>query len=140
VGTLALEPSILRSIKKLQGIDMDDPSFDHDIMSYINSAFFHLHQLGVGPQAGFQIESDEAKWTDFLGEGAPIVLLNAVKTNIGLRVRGFFDPPQLSHVARAMEQQLLELDVRVNTAREETEWVTPEPDFMVVDGGSPSGE
>jgi hypothetical protein len=142
VGTLPpLEQSILRSTKKLVNIDMDDPSFDHDVITHINTAFFHLHQLGVGPQAGFAIEDEQAKWSDFLGEGAPTPLISAVKTNVALRVRAIFDPPTLPHVMKAMESQITESDVRINTLREETEWVHPDPiDLLIVDGGDPSGE
>lgn len=138
---MALEESILTGTKKLLNIAADDTSFDHDVITHINTAFFHLHQLGVGPQAGFMIEDESAVWADFLGETAPIVLVNAVKTNIALRVRGIFDMPQLPHLLSALKEQLLESDVRINTIREETEWVHPEPtDIMVVDGGDPTGE
>lgn len=137
---MALEQSILTSTKKLLNIGADDTSFDQDVITHINTAFFHLHQLGIGPQAGFAIEDDQAKWAEFLGEGAPVPLLSAVKTNVALRVRAIFDPPQVAHVQAAMKQQLEESDWRINTIREETEWVNPDPGFMIVDGGDPSGE
>jgi hypothetical protein len=135
-----MEQSILKSTKKLLNIGDDDQSFDLDITTHINTAFFHLHQLGIGPEAGFQIEDDQATWTDFLGEDASPLLRNAAKTNIALRVRLIFDPPQLQHLLSSVERQILESDVRMNMLREETDWVDPDPaDVLVVDGGDPSG-
>jgi hypothetical protein len=135
---MALEESILKSTKKKLNVNPDDTAFDIDLIDQINTAFFHLHQLGVGPTAGFQIEDDTKKWTDFLPNEEAMPLLNAVKTNVQLRVRQFFDPPQLSHMQIALKEQLLESDVRINILREETAWVDPDPsDLLVVDGGSP---
>jgi hypothetical protein len=136
-----LEESILTSTKKILNIGEEDSSFDQDIMTHINSAFSHLHQLGIGPQEGFQIAGPEEKWEDFLNEETPLPLLNAVKTNVHLRVRAIFDPPQLPHVMTAMNNQLLESDTRLLMMREETEWSDPDPaDVLVVDGGDPTGE
>lgn len=139
---MALEDSILKSTKKKLNVNPDDPSFDLDILDNINTAFSHLQQLGIGPEVGFQIEDDQAKWSDFLGPEARLPIINAVKTNIALRVRLVFDPPQLAHVMAALQQQLQESDWRLNVLREETDWVNPNPspDIMVVDGGDPSGE
>jgi hypothetical protein len=128
-----MEESILRSTKKILNVPMDDTSFDHDIITHINSAFFHLHQLGVGPTDGFVIDDDSAKWIDFIDD--PLPMVSAVKTNVHLRVRVVFDPPQLPHVMSAMKDQLLESDVRINTLREETEWFIPEPIPDTIDGG-----
>lgn len=133
-----MEESVLKTIKKILNVDPEDTSFDLDIVTHINTAFFHLHQLGIGPEAGFAIDGPDQKWSDFIQ--GPIPIVSALKTNIGLRVRALWDPPQMPHVAKAMEQQLAESDWRLNTAREETEWVNPDPGFMVVDGGDPSGE
>lgn len=136
---MVLEQSILTSTKKLLNIGADDASFDHDVITHINSAFFHLHQLGIGPQAGFVIDDAAATWADYLGEGAPLSLMSAVKTNIALRVRAIFDPSQLAHVQTAMKQQLEESDWRISVSREETGWTNPDPGFMIIDGGDPSG-
>jgi hypothetical protein len=136
-----MEESILRSTKKILNIPMDDDSFDHDIITHINSAFSHLHQLGIGPDIGFDIDDDTAVWLDFLNEEVPLYIRSAVKTNVHLRVRVIFDPPTLPHVAMAMKDQLLESDTRLNIMREETDWADPDPPLdMVVDGGDPTGE
>lgn len=134
-----MEQSILKSTKKILNIGVNDTSFDHDIITHINTAFSHLHQLGIGPDIGFNIEDSVAEWDDFIT--APLPILSAVKTNVYLRVRAVFDPPQLPHVMNAMQQQLLESDVRLSIMREESEWTDPNPpDVLVVDGGDPSGE
>ena len=127
-----MEQSILKSTKKILSIGDDDPSFDLDIITHINSAFSHLQQLGIGPAAGFQIEDENATWEDFLGTDARLPILNAVKTNVYLQVRYIFDPPQLSHVMQAMERQLQESDWRLNVLREETDWVDPDPPVVEV--------
>ena len=47
--------SILSSMKKLLGIVPEYEAFDDQILLYINTAFSVLHQLGVGPEEGFEI-------------------------------------------------------------------------------------
>jgi hypothetical protein len=135
-----MEQSILKSTKKILNLNVDDTSFDQDILTHINSAFSHLYQLGIGPDAGFVIEDADAEWSDFLNEETPLYIVSAVKTNVHLRVRSIFDPPQLPHVLSAMQAQLLESDTRLLILREETEWADPDPaDVLVVDGGDPTG-
>lgn len=126
-----MEQSILTSTKKILNVGEDDSSFDLDIITHINSAFSHLHQLGIGPEEGFEIEDEDAEWSDFLGEGAPTPILNAVKTNVYLRVRAIFDPPQLPHVLTALKDQLEESDTRILMMRESTAWVDPDPPVVV---------
>lgn len=134
-----MEQSILKSTKKILNIGVDDASFDQDILTHINSAFSHLHQLGIGPEVGFVVEDETAEWSAFLNEETPLPILSAVKTNVHLRVRGIFDPPQLPHVMSAMQAQLLESDTRLLMMREATQWTNPDPDLVVVDGGDPTG-
>jgi hypothetical protein len=134
-----MEESILKSTKKILNIDVDDTAFDQDILTHINSAFSHLQQLGIGSDLGFVIEDETKVWGDFLNEETPLPIVSAVKTNVYLRVRVVFDPPQLPHVLKAMQDQLLESDVRLNNMREATGWADPDPDLVVVDGGDPTG-
>lgn len=107
--------SILDSTKKILGLDPEYDVFDVDIISHINSAFFTLNQLGVGPAEGFMILDNTSKWTWFL-DGQ--INLNAVKTYVYLRVRLLFDPPQTSFAISAMEKQIQELEWRLNVHRE----------------------
>lgn len=127
---MALELSILDSTKKVLGVDPADASFDQDIITHINTALSHLQQLGIGPAAGFVIEDNTLTWEDFLpvvAEDTYLPVLSAVKTNVYLRVRLFFDPPTVSYVLTAMQQQLQESDSRLSMLREATDWVDPNP-------------
>lgn len=133
-----MEESILKGTKKILDVGTDDASFDHDIITHINTAFSHLHQLGIGPIEGFVIEDDNAEWADFID--APLPVLSAVKTNVYLRVRSLFDPPEQPHVMTALNEQLLESDVRLNIMRENEEWALPEPVPDVLDGGDADGD
>lgn len=113
--------SILDSVKKIISIPPTDTSFDIDVILQINSVFATLNQLGVGPANGYEIEDNTATWDAFFS-GAT---LNNIKTYVCLKVRMYFDPPQNSFVIEAMNKQLLELEVRINTQREGTAWVDP---------------
>ena len=133
-----MEQSIFKTVKKLLGVGDDDPSFDLDITTHINTAFSHLQQLGVGPRSGFVIEDDTANWTDFLPEPDPIPenyipILNAVKTNIALHTRLYFDPPQIWHILNAMTAQALESDTRLLMLAEQTNWTDPVPALTETD-------
>jgi hypothetical protein len=116
--------SILNSVKKNLGLDESYTAFDADILLYINGVFSTLNQLGIGPEDGFAIEDDSTTWDAFLGTD---LKLNSVKTYMYLRVRLLFDPPQTSHHIDAVNKQILELEWRLNTVREMTAWVAPEP-------------
>lgn len=139
-----MEESILKSTKKILGIADDYTVFDLDILTHINTAFSTLTQLGVGPSEGFMIEDEDAEWVDFLGED---LILNSVRSYVYLKVRQLFDPPQTSYLIAAMEKQIAELEWRLNTHREATEWTDPDPpdldelgdpgdDSAIIDGGT----
>ncbi len=118
-----METSILTSVKKILGIAADNDAFDEDVIIHINSAFSTLTQLGVGPTTGFAIEDETAEWSDFSTDNA----YNTVKTYIGLRVRQLFDPPATSFLIAAFNEQIRELEWRMNTNREDTGWTDPDP-------------
>lgn len=105
--------SILTTIKKLLGIAEDYTHFDSDIIAHINSVFFILHQLGVGPEDGFSISGTGETWGDYFADGAA---LNAVQTYVHLRVKLLFDPPASSAVLEAYNAQIKELEWRLNVA------------------------
>jgi hypothetical protein len=123
-----METSILISTKKILGVAEDYTVWDLDIITHINSAFSTLTQLGVGPVAGFMIEDETAEWSDFIGTDLE---LNSVKTYIYLRVRLLFDPPATSYAITAMNDQIEQLEWRLNVHREETEWVDPDPPVII---------
>lgn len=143
-----MEDSILISVKKAVNVPPDDASFDIDLLMYINGAFSILNDIGVGPQAGFVIESDEEKWSDYLNPELVDpeqykVMLSKVKMVVILRTRLIFDPPANSFLLTALQETLKENEWRLNVNREEDQWVDPTPtesDVLVIDGGDPSGE
>ena len=106
-----LEENILASTKKLLGFEEDYTAFDTDIMMYINSAFMSLHQLGVGPAAGYALSSGLETWPEFFGTYTD---LQGVKTYIYLKVRLVFDPPSTSFVLEAIKAMISEYEWRIN--------------------------
>ena len=107
--------SILNSTKKVLGIAEDYAEFDLDIMLHINSAFSTLQQLGIGPAEGFMIEDDSITWGSLLRGDKRF---SAIKTYVYLRVRLLFDPPTSSFAITAMQEQIKELEWRLNVDRE----------------------
>lgn len=120
-----METSILTGTKKILGLAEDYTAFDHDVITHINTAFSTLTQLGVGPAEGFMIEDETAVWTDFIIDDD--LQYNSVKTYVYLRVRMLFDPPGTSFVITALNEQIKELEWRLNIHREETGWTDPDP-------------
>ena len=133
-----MENSILKSVKKVLGIDATYTAFDEDILMHINSVFSTLHQLGIGPDGGFHIEDDTALWTDLIGTNAR---QNSIKTYVSLKVRLIFDPPQTSYLVDALNHQIQELEWRILSYRESYAWTNPvttiPPPGSVLDGGAP---
>jgi hypothetical protein len=126
-----MEQSILISTKKILGIAEDYTVFDLDIITHINTAFSTLTQLGVGPPTGFMIQDETAEWAEFIEND---LQNNSVKTYVFLRVRQLFDPPTTSYLIAAVDNQIKELEWRLNVHREETEWVDPlPPDYWIED-------
>lgn len=99
--------SILHDIKQMLGQEWDDTTYDLDIMLHINSVFFNLNQINVGPPEGFVIEDANAVWTDYIGDSKN---LHAVKTYIYLRVRLLFDPPTTGPLVGSLEKQADKLE------------------------------
>jgi hypothetical protein len=138
-----MEPSILNSVKKIVGVGVGDTSFDQDIITFINSAFSTLHQIGIGPLAGFFIEDADDEWADFIDQDDPNASL--VRTYVCMRARMGFDPPTTSYLIGALNEQIKEFEYRLSINREDVEWVDPNPDPeltvdefgdpIVVDGG-----
>lgn len=125
--------SILRSTKKVLGLDDSYTVFDEDVIMHINSVFSILNQLGIGPIDGFRIEDATALWSDFLGDD---LNLNSVKTYVFLRVKLLFDPPGTSYLITAMNEQIKELEWRLNVKREGEQWSPSLIDYAI-DGGTP---
>jgi hypothetical protein len=107
--------SILNDIKKLLGIDNTYTEFDTDIIIHINSVFMILNQLGVGPESGYRITGSLNTWSEFTDNEYE---MESVKSYIYLKVRMMFDPPQSSALMQAMNEQIKELEWRLNVAND----------------------
>jgi len=104
-----MDESILKSIKKLLGIEDSYKHFDQDIIIHINTAFMILTQLGVGPASGFSITDDTTTWSEY----SDATITEAVKTYIYLKVRLLFDPPTSSAYLDSMKNLVAELEWRL---------------------------
>lgn len=103
--------SILNDTKAKLGIGEDYTHFDTgNIIDHINTTFFVLNQLGVGPDTPFTIEDDTAEWEDFVPKGD----VEAVKTYVFLKARLYFDPPQNGTHINSMNEMVKELECRMN--------------------------
>ena len=112
-----MEESILKSTKKILGLDEAYTAFDLDVITHINAAFTILDQLGVGPEGGYWIEDDSDLWSDY-----PVTTpdqLQLVKTYVYLKVRILFDPPATSYLIQAATDQIKEYEWRLNVFRED---------------------
>lgn len=110
-----MEQSILKSTKKILGLDAGYTDFDLDVITFINSVLSDLNQLGIGPSGGLMIEDAVAVWDDL---GIPQNQINVAKTFIFLKVRMMFDPPPTSFVIEAMNKQIEEQAWRLSVYRE----------------------
>lgn len=113
---------ILNDIKKLLGLHAEQVDFDQDIILLINAAFARLQQLGVGPTEGFFITDGTSTWATYLGSDPN---LNNVKIFIFYSVKIAFDPPGTSFHLAALKEELLKLEVLINTYREGESWTDP---------------
>lgn len=111
--------SILDSTKKAIGLGADYDVFDPDIIMHINTAFSTLSQLGVGPEEGFQIVDDSITWDEYTMADKE---RNMVKSYVYLRVRLLFDPPETSYLINAFNDQVKELEWRLNVHEEGEKW------------------
>lgn len=110
----AVDPdSILQTVKKMLGIPPEYDAFDTDIVIHINSVFSVLTQLGVGPNEGFSIKDDTAKWSDYIPEGKAV---EDIKSYVYMKVRLVFDPPTSSAAMQAMKDLCSEFEWRINVA------------------------
>lgn len=103
--------SILDTIKDLSDINNSDSAFDTEMISYINSAFFNLYQLGIGPDKGFHITDNTQTWHDYVNDES---LIGEIQLYIKLKIRLVFDPPVNSFVVTSIENQIKEIEWRLN--------------------------
>ena len=105
--------SILTSMKKMLGGVMGEQVdvFDTDLIIHINSIFMILYQLGVGPAKPFTVKDESTTWDEFISDRDDI---ESVKTYMYLKLKLIFDPPTTSFVLTSYENQIKELEWRLN--------------------------
>ena len=104
------DESILTSVKHMLGIEPDVTHFDSNLILFINSAFYSVNQLGVGPDNPYHINGSTEKWTDF---SADINDFEAVIQYVYLKVKMAFDPPLSGTVIGEYNKQIDELAWRI---------------------------
>lgn len=105
-----MEESILITIKKMLGLESDYEAFDTDVIIAINSALMALGQIG-GCKPGFMITGYDETWADMLGDSKH---LETAKLYIYLKTKVAFDPPSSSFVLSSFENQIKEMEWRLN--------------------------
>ena len=110
--------SILDTTKLQANLDPEDDSYDVELIIHINSIFFVLKQLGVGPANGFSITGKDEQWSAFIGDRQ----IDAVRTYMGLKIKLIFDPPATGPATEAMERQAGQMEWRLNMEAEEVKW------------------
>lgn len=100
---------ILTKVKKMLGIESSTTEFDTDVLAHVNSAFFTLFELGVGPSTPFYID-DTTTWSSFETSVPKQVVLDYLY----LKTRLVFDPPTSSQVMEAYKDRISELEFRMN--------------------------
>ena len=108
---MAAQASILDTIKSSIGIVPEYTEFDNQLILLINSTFSTLHQLGFGPDEGFEIEDESTLWSDYI----PSPRLNFIKEYIISSVHLSFDPPTSSIAKDILEKRIAELTFRINS-------------------------
>ncbi len=107
---MAMETSILKTIRASLGILPDFTDFDQELLVAINSALMAVSQLGIGPDGGLTIDDDTDDWDD-LFDG--VTNIEAVKSYISVKCKLEFDPPGTSFLMDAYNRQLTELAWRL---------------------------
>lgn len=110
--------SILDSMKDALSVPLEDDGYDEELLMHINTIFFKITQLGVGPETPFVIEDNTSEWTDFISDVSTIAM---IKSYMYLELRMLFDPPSNSSLASAMKEQIKEYEWRMNVAKDKYE-------------------
>ena len=103
------QTTILNDVKRMLGIDSEITEFDLDIRSHINSAFFSLYQLGIGPSTPFTISVDTT-WDSL----STVIPKDTILDYLYLKVSLIFDPPDKTNVMDAYKDRISELEFRMN--------------------------
>lgn len=110
--------SILTDVKGMLSLPPEVDDFDTILINHINGVFSYFHQIGLGPPLGFQIESGEETWDEYIV--SPIY--NEIKQLMYAKVRLLFDPPVTGAVINALQDQISELEWRLYAKQEVHGW------------------
>lgn len=113
-----MSESILNSLKPGLNVEIEDKSFDTEILMHINSAIAILTQLGVGPKKGFRVRNESTTWKEFLGNDDKLAM---TKDYIYMKVKLIFDPPTSATVINMFKESIKEYEWRSNVAVEDEE-------------------
>lgn len=102
------ETKILEDVKQQIGIVPEYTVFDPQLLLDINAAFNTLHQLGVGPANGFDVDADTT-WESYVSTQR----LSFIRSYISMKVRVMFDPPTSSFALDALNKQIAEYEWRI---------------------------
>ncbi len=100
---------ILTDIKQRLNIESSTTEFDTDVIFEINSAFFVLNSLGIGPEEPFSVDEDTT-WDSF----ETSVPLSTVGEYIYLKSKLVFDPPPSTSVQQSYQNRLDEIAFYMN--------------------------
>ena len=100
---------ILTEVKRMLEIEQETTEFDIDITSHVNSAFFSLFEIGVGPSTPFYIDTSTT-WDEF----ETIIPKSIILDYLYLKTKMIFDPPASSSAIDAFKDRLSELEFRMN--------------------------
>lgn len=106
--------SILNDIKKSLGIVPTYTEFDDQLIMSINSVFSTLHQLGYGPDEGYEITDETDVWSDYIES----TRMNFIKSYITMKVHVMFDPPTSSIAMESLNKAIAEYEWRINSEAE----------------------
>lgn len=101
---------ILEDVKKQIGIVPEYTAFDPQLLLDINAAFTTLHQLGVGPDDGFEVD-ETTTWSSYISTKR----LSFIRSYVSMKVRVMFDPPTSSFALDALNKQIAEYEWRINS-------------------------
>lgn len=111
--------SILTTIKEMLGLKEEVTDFDTMIIFHINSVFGILTQMGVGPETGFSIIDKSSCWKDYINSEDSKNLF-CISSYVYLKVRLMFDPPTNSSLIESINNQIKELEFRMNVKYDKT--------------------
>lgn len=111
------DTSILTSVKQgLGGIPPDNTDFDENLVLHINTVLQRFYQLRIGPiDKPFRITGVNETWGDFLGaETCLDAYMEMCKSDLVLRVRLLFDPPDSSYAIENIKALIKEFEWCMN--------------------------